>query len=213
MASMQEISELLQKGKAKEVAALVQEALDSGATARSILEEGLMAGMNIVGVKFKNNEVYVPEVLIAARAMNAGIEVLKPLLKGEDRPKVGTVVIGTVKGDLHDIGKNLVKIMMEGKGLEVHDLGSDVSPQKFIEKAKEVDARVIACSALLTTTMTSMKEIVGAVEAAGLKDRISVMIGGAPVTQSYCESIGADYYAPDATSAAEVAVQACAGAA
>lgn len=213
MASMQEISELLQKGKAKEVAALVQEALDSGATARSILEEGLMTGMNVVGVKFKNNEVYVPEVLIAARAMNAGIEVLKPVLKGEDRPKVGTVVIGTVKGDLHDIGKNLVKIMMEGKGLEVHDLGSDVSPQKFIDKAKEFDARIIACSALLTTTMTSMKEIVGAVEAAGLKDRVSVMIGGAPVTQSYCESIGADFYAPDATSAAEVAIKACAGAA
>ncbi|HUX21367.1 MAG TPA: corrinoid protein [Spirochaetia bacterium] len=213
MASMQEISELLQKGRAKEVAALVQEALDSGATARSILEEGLMAGMNIIGVKFKNNEVYVPEVLIAARAMNAGIEVLKPVLKGEDRPKVGTVVIGTVKGDLHDIGKNLVKIMMEGKGLEVHDLGSDVTPQRFVEKAKEVDARIIACSALLTTTMTSMKEIVSAVEAAGLRDRVSVMIGGAPVTQSYCESIGADFYAPDATSAAEVAIQACAGAA
>jgi methanogenic corrinoid protein MtbC1 len=122
-------------------------------------------------------------------------------------------VIGTVKGDLHDIGKNLVKIMMEGKGLEVHDLGSDVSPQKFIDKAKEFDARIIACSALLTTTMTSMKEIVGAVEAAGLKDRVSVMIGGAPVTQSYCESIGADFYAPDATSAAEVAIKACAGAA
>ena len=213
MGKMEEISELLQKGRAKEVAALVQEALDAGATARSILEEGLMAGMNVVGVKFKNNEVYVPEVLIAARAMNAGIEILKPLLKGEDRPKVGTVVIGTVKGDLHDIGKNLVKIMMEGKGLEVHDLGSDVAPSRFVEKAAEVDARIIACSALLTTTMTGMKEIVAAVAAAGLSGKVSVMVGGAPVTADYCESIGADFYASDATSAAEAALRLCAGAA
>ena len=213
MATMAEISELLQKGKAKEVAASVQDALNSGASPRSILEEGLMAGMNVVGVKFKKNEVYVPEVLIAARAMNAGIDVLKPHLKGEERPKIGTVVIGTVKGDLHDIGKNLVKIMMEGKGLEVHDLGSDVPAATFIEKAKELDAKIIACSALLTTTMTSMKDVVAAAEAAGIRRNVVIMIGGAPVTQSYCDTIGADIYAPDATSAAEVALQACSGAA
>ncbi len=213
MGAMTDISELLQRGKAKEVASCVQEALDSGTSARSILEQGLMAGMNIVGVKFKNNEVYVPEVLIAARAMNAGIEILKPHLKGEDRPRVGTVVIGTVKGDLHDIGKNLVRIMMEGKGLEVHDLGSDVPASRFIERAQELEADIIACSALLTTTMTSMKEVVAAAETAGIRGSVVIMIGGAPVTQGYCESIGADFYAPDATSAAEVALQACSGAA
>ena len=172
-----------------------------------------MAGMDVVGVKFKNNEIYVPEVLIAARAMKAGIEILNPLLKGDDRPKIGTVVIGTVKGDLHDIGKNLVKIMMEGKGLDVVDLGTDVTPARFVEKAKEVQANVIACSALLTTTMTNMKQVVAAVTEAGIREKTIVMVGGAPVTQSFCDSIGADYYASDAASAAELAVKACLGAA
>jgi corrinoid protein of di/trimethylamine methyltransferase len=210
MATLSEISELLQRGRAKEIGGAVQEALDAGEPAGRILDEGLMAGMSIIGDKFKKNEVYVPEVLIAARAMNAAIEVLKPHLKGEDRPKKGTVVIGTVKGDLHDIGKNLVKIMMEGKGLDVVDLGCDVPASRFVDMAKESGASIIACSALLTTTMTSMKDVVGAARDAGIRDKITIMVGGAPVTRSYCESIGADLYASDAATAAEIALQACA---
>lgn len=207
MSILNEISEFLQKGKANEVKELVQKALDEGMEGKKVLNEGLMAGMGIIGEKFKKNEVYVPEVLIAARAMNAGIEVLKPVMTDEDEEAKGRVVLGTVKGDLHDIGKNLVKIMMEGKGLEVIDLGIDCPAEKFIEAAKEKKAHVIACSALLTTTMTEMENIVKAVEEAGIRDQVKIMIGGAPVTQSYCESIGADIYAPDAASAADAAVQ------
>ncbi len=207
MSILNEISEFLQKGKANEVKELVQKALDEGMEGKKVLNEGLMAGMGIIGEKFKKNEVYVPEVLIAARAMNAGIEVLKPVMADEDEEVKGRVVLGTVKGDLHDIGKNLVKIMMEGKGLEVIDLGIDCPAEKFIESAKEKKAQVIACSALLTTTMTEMENIVKAVEEAGIRDQVKIMIGGAPVTQSYCESIGADIYAPDAASAADAAVQ------
>jgi corrinoid protein of di/trimethylamine methyltransferase len=207
MSILNEISEFLQKGKANEVKELVQKALDEGMEGKKVLNEGLMAGMGIIGEKFKKNEVYVPEVLIAARAMNAGIEVLKPVMAEEDEEAKGRVVLGTVKGDLHDIGKNLVKIMMEGKGLEVIDLGIDCPAEKFIESAKEKKAHVIACSALLTTTMTEMENIVKAVEEAGIRDQVKIMIGGAPVTQSYCESIGADIYAPDAASAADAAVQ------
>ena len=208
MSILNEISEFLQKGKANEVKELVQKALDEGMDGKKVLNEGLMAGMGIIGEKFKKNEVYVPEVLIAARAMNAGIEVLKPVMAEEDEEAKGRVVLGTVKGDLHDIGKNLVKMMMEGKGLEVIDLGIDCPAEKFIESAKEKKAQVIACSALLTTTMTEMENIVKAVEEAGIRDQIKIMIGGAPVTQSYCESIGADIYTPDAASAADAAVQA-----
>ena len=210
MADWNEISEMLQKGKAKEVADLCQKALDEGHGAKEILNEGLMLGMGIVGERFKKNEVYVPEVLIAARAMNAGIEILKPHMIGEAADKKGKVILGTVKGDLHDIGKNLVKIMMEGKGLEVVDLGADVSTEKFVATAKEQGARIIACSALLTTTMTEMENVVKAVTEAGLRDSIKIMVGGAPVTQNFCESIGADLYASDAATAADVAIQACA---
>jgi corrinoid protein of di/trimethylamine methyltransferase len=206
MSILNEISEFLQKGKANEVKELVQKALDEGMDGKKVLNEGLMAGMGIIGEKFKKNEVYVPEVLIAARAMNAGIEILKPVMAEEEEEAKGRVVLGTVKGDLHDIGKNLVKIMMEGKGLEVIDLGIDCPAEKFIESAKENKAQVIACSALLTTTMTEMENIVKAVEEAGIRDQVKIMIGGAPVTQSYCESIGADIYAPDAASAADAAV-------
>ena len=210
MADWNEISEMLQKGKAKEVADLCQKALDEGNSAKEILNEGLMLGMGIVGERFKKNEVYVPEVLIAARAMNAGIEVLKPHMIGGASDKKGKVILGTVKGDLHDIGKNLVKIMMEGKGLEVVDLGADVPTEKFVATARDEGAQIIACSALLTTTMTEMENVVKAVTEAGMRDSVKVMIGGAPVTQNFCESIGADLYAADATSAAEAAIEACA---
>ena len=207
MGSMQDISEALQKGKANDVKELVQASLDSGATAKSLLQEGLMPGMDVVGRRFKANEIYVPEVLIAARAMNAGIELLRPLLVSEDVKPRGIIVIGTVKGDLHDIGKNLVKMMMEGKGFTVIDLGTDVSADRFVAAAQEHEAHIIACSALLTTTMTEMKNVVAAIDAAGIRDKVKIMIGGAPVTQQYCESIGADAYSPDAASAAERAVE------
>lgn len=206
MSAMQEISEALQKGKANDVKELVQKELDNGTSAKDVLEGGLMAGMDIVGRQFKANEIYVPEVLIAARAMAAGTDLLKPLLISEDVKPRGTIVLGTVKGDLHDIGKNLVKMMMEGKGFNVVDLGTDVMADRFVAAATENKADIIACSALLTTTMTEMKNVVTAADSAGLRDRVKIMVGGAPVTQQYCDSIGADAYAADAASAAETAV-------
>lgn len=209
MSILNEISENLQQGKAKVVKELVQKAIDDGINVKTILEEGLLSGMGIIGAKFKNNEVYVPDVLIAARAMNAGSELLKPLLASSGVKAKGKVVLGTVKGDLHDIGKNLVRMMMEGQGLEVIDLGIDVSVDKFINKLKETDAEIIACSALLTTTMGEMKNVVEALKAAGLRDKVTMMIGGAPVTDQYCKSIGADIYTPDAASAAEEAAKVC----
>ncbi|MDR3645403.1 MAG: corrinoid protein [Clostridia bacterium] len=209
MSILEEISENLQKGKAKVVAQLVQQAIDEKIAAKDILEQGLLSGMNIIGVKFKNNEVYVPEVLIAARAMNTGAMLLKPLLVEEGVKATGKVIIGTVKGDLHDIGKNLVKMMMEGKGLEVVDLGSDISPEKFVEAAATENCQVVACSALLTTTMGVMKEVIDAFEKAGTRDNVKIMVGGAPVTENFCKQIGADAYTPDAASAAEVAVGFC----
>jgi corrinoid protein of di/trimethylamine methyltransferase len=210
MSTLEEISALLQKGKANETKAAVQRALDEGIAAKTILEEGLMAGMSVIGGKFKRNEVYVPEVLIAARAMNAALEPLKARLAESGEKSRGVVVLGTVKGDLHDIGKNLVKIMMEGKGLEVHDIGVDASTDKFVTAAKEHKADVVACSALLTTTMTEMKSVVEAFSAAGLRDKLVIMVGGAPVTDAFCKSIGADIYTPDAASAADAAAAACA---
>ncbi len=207
MAILEEMSTLLQQGRAPKVKELVQQAIDEGISPKQILEEGLLSGMSVIGEKFKNNEVFVPEVLIAARAMNAGISILQPHLVSEGVESKGKVVIGTVKGDLHDIGKNLVKMMMEGKGLEVIDLGVDVSPEQFVEAAKEHDADIIACSALLTTTMSEMKNVVDKVRGEGMRQKI--MIGGAPVTQNYCDSIGADSYTPDAASAADVALSFC----
>ena len=207
MSILNEISELLQKGKANEVKELCQKAIDEGLDAKTVLNDGLMHGMGIIGEKFKKNEVYVPEVLIAARAMNTGIEILKPLLAEGEYISKGKVVLGTVKGDLHDIGKNLVKIMLEGKGMEVVDLGIDVQAEKFIEAVKSESAKIIACSALLTTTMTEMENIVKAAEEAGIRDQVKIMVGGAPVTDSYCKSIGADTYAPDAASAADAALE------
>ena len=205
----QELSLQVQKGKVKMVKELVQQAINEGIPAQEILEKGLLAGMNVVGEKFKNNEVFVPDVLIAARAMNTGSAMLKPLLVQEGVEPAGRVCVGTVKGDLHDIGKNLVKMMMESKGLEVIDLGTDVSPETFVQTAIEKDCRVIGCSALLTTTMGVMADVVKAVDAAGLRGKVKVMIGGAPVTQSFCDQIGADAYTADAATAAEVALRFC----
>ena len=210
MSTLIEISEALQKGRAKLVKTLVPQALEEGIPAQQILEEGLLAGMSIIGEKFKNNEVFVPEVLVAARAMNMGAALLKPLLAADGMKATGKVCIGTVKGDLHDIGKNLVKMMLEGKGLEVIDLGNDVAPETFIKTAQEQNCQVICCSALLTTTMGSMADVVKAAEAAGIRDQVKIMVGGAPVTQAFCEEIGADAYTPDAASAADAAVAFCA---
>lgn len=209
MELLDQISERLQNGKAKEVKLLVQQAIDEGIPAQTILEEGLLSGMGIIGEKFKKNEVFVPEVLVAARAMNQGAALLKPLLVADGVKATGRVCIGTVKGDLHDIGKNLVKMMMEGKGLEVVDLGTDVAPETFVHAAKEQHCQVICCSALLTTTMSVMEEVVKAAEAAGIRDHVKIMVGGAPVTEAFCRQIGADAYTPDAASAADIAVQFC----
>lgn len=209
MIILNEISENLQRGKAKLVKEMVEQALAEGCDPEKILNEGLLSGMNIVGEKFKNNEVYVPEVLVAARAMNMGVTVLKPHLVASGVKACGKVCIGTVQGDLHDIGKNLVKMMMEGKGLEVIDLGTDVSPEAFVQTAIEQNCQVICCSALLTTTMSVMADVVKALEAAGVRDKIKVMIGGAPINQAFCDSIGADRYTVDAASAADAAVELC----
>jgi len=208
---LSQIMTLLQKGKAKDVSKLVQEALDSGIPASVILEDGLLAGMDIVGEKFKDGNVFIPEVLIAARAMNAGVKVLKPYLTGDDASARGTVVLGTVKGDLHDIGKNIVRMMMEGKGLTVIDLGVDVAPERFVSAAIENKADVIACSALLTTTMQQMREVVRLVEESPLKGKVKIMVGGAPITAEFCSAIGAHCYTADAASAAEAAVRLCRG--
>ncbi len=209
MSIYNEISENLQKGKAKVVKELVAKAIEDGLPAGQILNEGLVSGMNILGEKFKNNEIYVPEVLVAARAMNAGMQLLKPILIEDGVQASGRVCIGTVQGDLHDIGKNLVKMMMEGKGLEVIDLGTDVSPEKFVETAINENCQVICCSALLTTTMDVMADVVKAAENAGIRDKVKIMVGGAPVTEEFCAKIGADRYTSDAASAADAAVELC----
>ena len=209
MSILNDISDALQQGRVPKVKEFVQQALDEGIPASEILEQGLLSGMNTIGEKFKNNEVFVPEVLIAARAMNKGTEILHPHLVAAGVEDKGTVVIGTVKGDLHDIGKNLVRMMMEGKGLKVIDLGVDVPVERFLDAARENHAQIIACSALLTTTMGEMRNIVEAVEDSELKGKVRVMIGGAPITQAYCDQIGADCYTPDAASAADAALQLC----
>lgn len=206
MSILVDISENLQKGKAKEVQRLVRQAVDEGLPAQQILDEGLLSGMNVIGEKFKTNEIFVPEVLIAARAMNMGAALLKPLLSREGTAAAGKVCIGTVMEDLHDIGKNLVKMMMEGKGLEVVDLGVDVPPEQFISAAREQGCQIICCSALLSTTMRVMAGVVQAAEAAGIRDKVKIMVGGAPVTEAFCREIGADKYTPDAASAADAAV-------
>ena len=209
MSILEDISESLQQGKAKLVKELVQQAIDNGIPVKTILEDGLLDGMDIIGAKFKNNEVFVPEVLVAARAMNMGASLLKPLLADAGVKATGKVCIGTVRGDLHDIGKNLVKMMMEGKGLDVIDLGTDVAPEEYIHTAICEDCQIICCSALLTTTMNVMQEVVAKAEEAGIRNKVKIMIGGAPVPERFCEQIGADKYTPDASSAAEAAVSFC----
>lgn len=209
MSVLEDISALLQRGRAPKVKEAVQQALDEGISAQEILEKGLLDGMGIIGEKFKKNEVFVPEVLVDGRAMNAGVELLKPYLVEAGVESKGVAVIGTVKGDLHDIGKNLVKMMLEGKGLTVIDLGVDVSAEQFVNAAVENNAQLICCSALLTTTMGEMKNVVELATEKGIRDKVKIMIGGAPVTQSFCDSIGADCYTPDAASAADAALNYC----
>lgn len=205
MADLQGIAENVIKGNAPEVERLVREAIDEGVSAAEILNQGLVAGMNVVGDKFKKNEFYVPEVLIAARAMKAGMALLRPLLADTGVKPVAKFLIGTVKGDLHDIGKNLVAMMMEGAGFQVIDLGIDVPPEKFVEVIKAESPELVGMSALLTTTMISMKDTIEALDRAGVRDKVKVMVGGAPVTQDYADEIGADGYAPDAASAVDKA--------
>ena len=205
MSLLQEISEVMQTGNAPKTRELVNKGVEENIDTEELLG-ALISGMNVVGKKFKNNEVYVPEVLIAARAMNNGLEVLRPLLEEKGVEPKGTVVIGTVMGDMHDIGKNLVKMMMVGAGMEVIDLGTDVKPEAFVQAAKDNDADIIALSALLTTTMVNMKAVVDAAREAGLDD-VKIMVGGAPVTDNFAKEIGADGYTPDAATAAEVALK------
>jgi len=201
---LQPIAEGLQRGEDREVAELTRRAVAEGLPASRILKEGLLAGMEVVGRRFGAHEIFLPEVLLAARAMNAGIEILKPLLIAEEVPALGTVVIGTVRGDLHDIGKNLVGIMLRGAGFEVVDLGSDVPPERFVDRAVAAGASVIGLSALLTTTMTGMRQVVELVRERGLGDRLKVIVGGAPLSQRFADEIGADAYGYDAANAVEV---------
>ncbi|MBR6767117.1 MAG: corrinoid protein [Clostridia bacterium] len=207
MSVLNDISMNLQIGKAKIVKELVKQAIDEGIPAKDILEEGLMAGITIVGEKFKNYELFVPDVLIAARAMNQGVNVLKPMLASAEAENKGKVCIGTVQGDLHDIGKNLVKVMMEGKGIDVVDLGTDVPPEQFINVAIEENCDIICLSALLTTTMDVMEDVIKAAVEAGIRDKVKIMVGGAPVNQAFADKIGADAYTDDAASAAEKAAE------
>lgn len=204
MADMMAIAKAVEGGRRKVVDQLVREALAEGVKADVILNEGLVVGMTNLGEQFKNGEVYVPEVLVAARAMKAGTEILKPLLVAENVQSLGTVAIGTVEGDLHDIGKNLVGMMLEGTGFNVVDLGVDVTPDKFVEAVRG-GAQIIGMSALLTTTMPTMGRVIEKLKAEGLRDQVKVMIGGAPITQEYADQIGADGYSTDAASAAELA--------
>jgi len=201
MVAEEKYYQALSAGNVDEVKALTQKALDAGDSSDKILKEGLIKAMDRIGVLFRNNEIYIPEVLIAARAMHAGLAVLKPILAKSNASAAAKIVIGTVKGDLHDIGKNLLGMMLEGAGFEVIDVGIDASPEKFLQAAKEHKANVIGMSALLTTTMMQMKSTVEALQAAGLKGKVKTMVGGAPVTDEFARQIGADGYAPDAASA------------
>jgi 5-methyltetrahydrofolate--homocysteine methyltransferase len=201
VASLNAISEALQKGKADEVKTLVSEALAEKVDAKKVLEEGLIAGMDIIGGRFKRNEIYIPEVLIAARAMHAGMSVLEPILVESGVKMIGKIAIGTVKGDLHDIGKNLVAMMYKGAGFDVMDLGVDVPAEKFVQ-ASDDGADIVGLSALLTTTMVQMKGVLESLKEKGSKAK--AIIGGAPVTQNYCDEIGADGYAADAATAVEI---------
>ncbi|MDR1712746.1 MAG: corrinoid protein [Coriobacteriales bacterium] len=208
MAILDEISAAVQAGKKQDVEVLVQQAIDDGVSAQDILNDGLLAAMDIIGPKFKNNEIFIPEVLIAARAMNAGTALLKPLLAEADTKPLGKAVIGTVKGDMHDIGKNLVRMMIEGKGIEVADLGVDVAPEAFVDYIKSnPEVSLVCLSALLTTTLPALENTVKTIIDAGLNNQVKILVGGAPVTQAFADQIGADGYSPDAGSAAAMAAE------
>ena len=201
MEVLEQISESLQRGEDQKVAELTQQAIDAGVAAGQILNDGLLAGMDVVGERFGANEVFLPEVLLSARAMNAGMDLIKPLLIADDVRSLGKVVIGTVKGDLHDIGKNLVGIMLKGAGFEVIDLGADVPAERFVETAEAEGAPVIGLSTLLTTTMSGMKDVVELIKGKGLEGQVKVIVGGAPLSRAFADDIGADGYGYDAASA------------
>lgn len=206
MSKVAEIKELITKGKAKAIAQAVEDAIKEGVDANELLQEGMIGAMDEIGQKFTEGKIFVPEMLISAKAMKKGVEALKPHLSADAAAGLGTVVIGTVLGDLHDIGKNLVAMMLESAGFEVIDLGVDVSPEKFLETAKaNPNTKIICCSALLTTTMPNIGATVKAFDDAGMRDKVKIMIGGAPVTQKYCDEIGADIYTADAAAAAAAA--------
>lgn len=202
---IREIAQAVEQGKAKLVKELVPQAIEEGLSAQEILNEGLLPGMNVIGDKFSRNEVFVPEVLVSARAMNKGIELIKPLLTEEGQQPIGKVCIGTVEGDLHDIGKNIVKLMLESRNIEVIDLGADVPSDKFVETVQSEGCQIVALSALLTTTMGVMGDVIKALTDAGLRDKVTVMIGGAPVNEAFKVQVGADIYTGNAADAAAAA--------
>lgn len=202
---LKQIAEQLYNGEDGVVSELTQRALDEGLTPAEVLKGGLLAGMDRVGVDFRDGELFVPEVLIAARAMHAGMDILRPLLTDSDVPSSGKILMGTVEGDLHDIGKNLVAMMLEGGGFEIADLGTDIPPDKFVNAVKTEQPDLVGMSALLTTTMPAIKRTIDALSEAGLRDKVKIMVGGAPVTRAWAEEIGADGYAPDAASAVDLA--------
>ena len=207
MVNLKKIAESLIQGNVSQIRKLIQEAIDDGQDTGMILQEGLIAGMDVIGDRFKMNEIYIPEVLIAARAMKEGMVLLIPLIAREEIKNAGAIVLGTVKGDLHDIGKNLVGMMLEGAGLDVIDLGIDVDPEKFVEATKENNASIIGLSCLLTTTMAAMEDVILSINNSQLNAKVKIMIGGAPITQKYADEIGADGYAPDAARAVDLARQ------
>ena len=206
MAIIEDISKAVETGKVKLIKQMVPEAIEAGSSAKTILD-ALLSGMSVVGDRFTRNEAFVPEVLVSARAMNKGIELIKPLLAQEGNQSIGKACIGTIQGDLHDIGKNIVKLMLESKNIEVIDLGVDVAPEKFVQTAIEEKCDLICCSALLTTTMSNMGKVVEGCKEAGIRDDVIIMIGGAPVTQEFCDQIGADAYTDDGNAAAVKAVE------
>jgi 5-methyltetrahydrofolate--homocysteine methyltransferase len=205
MVELKELQEAVFLGDISKVKEIIQKALQENIDPKEILEQGLIKGMEIVGIKFKNNDIFLPEVLLASQAMYGGMELLQPILIKSGVKAVGKVIIGTTKGDLHDIGKNLVAMMLKGGGFEVVDLGIDVSPEKFLKATQEYQPDIVGMSALLTTTMMGMKEVITILKKKGLRDKVKVMIGGAPITQEFADEIGADGYAPDVASAVEKA--------
>ena len=207
MAKLQNLTDAVVKGDADKIKLLILELLNDGRDAHQIMHDGLIAGMNIVGEKMEKEEMFIPEVLMSARAMSGGVEMLKAQLTEDEEEASGKFIVGTVQGDLHDIGKNLLKMLMEGSGFTVIDLGTDVAPSAFVDAVKEHDAGILGMSALLTTPMPKMKETIEALEEAGLRDKVKVMVGGAPVTEAYAEEIGADAYGYDAGAAVRIAKQ------